>query len=97
VDAICDSTNPPSVNADVDVVCRRTAAPGTNICETAVQDVIGAAGGEKTFTITPTNVVPGDILDIRVEVDGEDADGTDPAYTIVISALTVNFTTKIPV
>jgi hypothetical protein len=70
VDAICDSTNPPSVNAD---------------------------GGEKTFTITPTNVVPGDILDIRVEVDGEDADGTDPAYTIVISALTVNFTTKIPV
>lgn len=85
-----------SVGQAVDVVVVRTAAPSTDICATGDLNVDGYTADDVTFTITPTNVVPGDILDIRIEVDAEDSDGTSPTMFIVIHSLTVNFTTKIP-
>ena len=51
--------------ATLDLQCYRVAAPSTDICATAAQSINSLVAANKDFTITPTNVVRGDILDFR--------------------------------
>ena len=52
-----------------------------DICATAAQSVVGAAAGVKSFTITGTNVEPGDVLFIVLTFDLT-ADTETPDYDI---------------
>jgi predicted RecA/RadA family phage recombinase len=63
--------------ASIDFEVVRHAAPNVDICATAAQSINNLAAANKDFTLTPTNVVPGDILDVvcTVLVD-DDATGT---------------------
>lgn len=54
--------------ATVDVECVRQAAADTDICATAAQSINNLVAADKDFTITPTDVVPGDILDVVLSV-----------------------------
>ncbi|MGV3721987.1 MAG: hypothetical protein ACO1SX_13830, partial [Actinomycetota bacterium] len=55
-------------SAALDAVCVRVAAPSTDICATAAQSMNSLTAADIDFTITPTNVVVGDILDVRLSV-----------------------------
>ena len=55
-----------SMTLDVEAV--REAAPSVDICATAAQNINGAASGTADFTLTPTNVVPGETLNIRINI-----------------------------
>jgi len=76
-------------DAGVDANVYRQAAPTVDINSTELQDVKGAAAGVKTFVLTPTNVVPGELLDIRIFLDIDDNAGATDAtdYTITKVAL----------
>jgi hypothetical protein len=64
-----------TLTLDAEVV--RVAAPSTDICATAAQSINSLTAANKDFTITPTNVVAGDILDVRLTIAGSDtATGT---------------------
>lgn len=54
--------------ATLGVECARLAAPATNICATAAQDMNNLTAADITFTLTPTNVVVGDVLDVRLTI-----------------------------
>lgn len=54
--------------ATVDAQVARQADPTVDICATAAQSINSLTAADKDFTITPTNVVPGDILDVRVAI-----------------------------
>lgn len=52
---------------------------GSDICATSLADVDGATAANKDFTITPTGLVPGDVLDIEltgVVTDTGETNGT---------------------
>jgi len=53
-------------SAAIDAFVVRTAAPTVDICATAAQSINSLTAANKDFTITPTDVVVGDILDVRV-------------------------------
>lgn len=64
-------------SATLDAECFRTAAPSVDIVATAAQDMNNLTAADLDFTITPTNVVVGDILDIRLTAAVNDgASGT---------------------
>lgn len=75
-------------DAGIDANVYRQIAPTVDINSTALQSVLGAAG-TKTFVLTPTNVVPGETLDVRIFLDIDDnAGATAPTdYTITKVAL----------
>lgn len=50
--------------ATIDAQVARRSAPTVDICATAATTINTLAGGNVDFTLTPTNVVPGDVLDI---------------------------------
>lgn len=52
--------------ATLDAECFRHAAPTVDISATAAQSINSLTAADIDFTITPTNVVVGDILDIRL-------------------------------
>lgn len=82
----------PEVDMGLDAEVYRTAAPSTDICATAlVAADAHAAGTVTTFTITPTNIVVGDILDIRIAIDIDDTAGDSAEYRI--TKVSLNFTT----
>jgi predicted RecA/RadA family phage recombinase len=56
-------------SADLDVQCVRTAAPTVDLCATAAQDINAIDADDYDFTITPTDVVPGDVLDFVLTID----------------------------
>jgi hypothetical protein len=58
--------------ATIDAQVYRAAAPTVDVCATAATTINSLTASNKDFTITPTNVVPGDILDIRVAIAGSD-------------------------
>ncbi|MCK6483738.1 MAG: DUF2190 family protein [Phycisphaerae bacterium] len=60
-------------SATIDAQVARRAAPNTDICATAAQSINSLTAANKDFTITPTNVVPGDILDIVLAIAVTDA------------------------
>lgn len=55
-----------SMTLDAEVV--REAAPTVDINSTAAQDINAAASGTATFVLTPTNIVPGETLNIRLNI-----------------------------
>jgi hypothetical protein len=61
--------------ATIDAEVTRAAAPGTDICATAAQDMNDLASADFDYTLTPTDLVPGDVLDILVTVAVNDAAG----------------------
>lgn len=67
-----------SVSATVDAQVARVADPTVDVCATAAQDINNLAAANKDFTITPTNVVPGDLLDVVISVAVNDS-GTGTA------------------
>jgi hypothetical protein len=65
-----------NTSSTIDVECVRQAAPSVDVCATAAQSINSLVAANKDFTITPTDVVPGDILDIRLTslaVDGQNS------------------------
>lgn len=52
----------------IDAEVARQAAPTVDICATAAQSINNLTAANKDFTITPTNVVPGDVLDVVLTV-----------------------------
>lgn len=61
--------------ATLDAVVTRRAAPTVDICATAAQSVNSLTPADVDFTLTPDNVVPGDVLDIVVTADTVDGAG----------------------
>lgn len=55
-----------ATTATVDAQVYDQDAPTLDICATAAQSVLAAAATDFSFTITGTNLVPGDTLDFRV-------------------------------
>ena len=43
-------------------------APGGDICATAAQSINSTTFADKSFTITPTTLSPGDWLDIKIDL-----------------------------
>lgn len=70
-----------AATATVDASVVRRGAPSVDIVATAAQSVVGAAGTVYSFTLTGTNVVPGEVLDIRLAITLGDGAAT-PNYSI---------------
>ena len=67
--------------ATVDVECHeadRAGAVGGDICATGVQSINNLTKADKDFTITPTTLAAGDLLDIRLAFGGNDNAGATP-------------------
>lgn len=57
--------------ATVDVECYeadRDGGVGADLCATAAQDINNLTAGDKSFTITATNLTAGELLDVRITV-----------------------------
>lgn len=61
--------------AFVDAEAYREAAPAVDVCATAQQSINSLVAADKDFVITPTDVVVGDVLDIRVATIVTDGGG----------------------
>jgi hypothetical protein len=83
---ISDSGGSVLVNAAV----YRAAAPSVNICATAAQGANSLTVATKTFTITSTNITPGELLDVRISHGGEDA-ATATAVIGIITGVRFKF------
>jgi predicted RecA/RadA family phage recombinase len=57
-----------STTLSVDAEVTRDAAPNVDICATAVQSCNSLTAANKDFTLTPTNVVPGDLLNVVISM-----------------------------
>lgn len=77
-----------SVSATVDAEVARRAAPTVDICATAATTINSLTAANKDFTLTPTNVVPGDVLDIVLSVAVNDS-GTGTAVIGQINSVTL--------
>ena len=63
-----------SVSSTIDFSAYRQAAPTVDIVATAATSVNALTASNKDFTLTPTNCVAGDVLDILMTYAGEDGD-----------------------
>jgi hypothetical protein len=73
----------------LDVVCYETdeeAGISADICATAAQSINSATLADMDFTITPSALTAGDLLDVRIVVAGTDAGNAAPNITAVIGA-----------
>lgn len=59
-------------SSTIDFNVYRAAAPTVDICATAAQSINALTAANKDFTLTPTNCVPGDVLDILMTYAGVD-------------------------
>lgn len=57
----------------VDAQVARSADPTVDICATAAQSINSLTAADKDFTLTPTDVVPGDLLDVVLTITYVDA------------------------
>lgn len=77
----------------IDFSVYRHAAPTVDICATNATTINSLTAGDKSFTITPTACVPGDVLDILMTVAG--ADDTDAGVMIpVVNLVTLKLDIK---
>ncbi len=90
MNVIC--TGSPSVEGTVDAFVVRPVAPTVDICATAAQNY-SISAADYTFTITPTDVVAGELLDVRVKLTGTD-DTNVGNWITTINSIKLNFTTK---
>lgn len=76
-------------SATIDAEVHRNGA-GADLVATAAQSINSLTAANKDFVITPTTVVPGDILDVRVSIAVNDAATATPVigkWNIAASAL----------
>jgi hypothetical protein len=73
----------------LDVKCYRQAAPTVDICATDAQSINSATAANYDFTITPTNCVVGDLLNIIIYEAGTDAGNAQNNITAVIERIQV--------
>lgn len=52
---------------------KESVVSGGDICATAAQDIRSLTMADIDFTITPTTLSPGDMLDVRIAINGVDA------------------------
>lgn len=74
------------VSATVDVAAHEIGDDGTvgaDICATSAQDINSLTPATKTFTLTPTNLAAGDLLDIRVAIATNDAATGTAVYAAI--------------
>ena len=70
-----------SVSATLNIAVTRLAAPTVDIgSATGAQSINSATAADKTWVITPTDCVPGDILDIKVTGACTDGQGTNSIF-----------------
>jgi hypothetical protein len=76
--------------ATIDLEVYRCAAPTVDICATAATTINSLTAANKDFTLTPTNLVPGEMLDCRVTiaiVDGATGTAVIGQWLQALSAL----------
>lgn len=78
--------------ATVDVEVVRKAAPTVDICTTAAQSINSLTAANKDFDLDITDVVPGDVLDIRITIAINDS-ATATAVYGAINSVTPIWTT----
>jgi len=61
----------------------RAGGNGGDICATDAIDIDGAAWTDKSFTITPAGLAPGDVLDITLTIDADDTGGAAGASALI--------------
>lgn len=73
-------------DCNLDVVCYKSdeefLVDGADLCTTAAQDINSMTFADIDFTITPASLSPGDLLDVRVEMEG-----TDVATAVTIGCI----------
>uniref|UniRef100_A0A6M3ILE7 Uncharacterized protein n=1 Tax=viral metagenome TaxID=1070528 RepID=A0A6M3ILE7_9ZZZZ len=72
--------------ATLDVVCYETdeeAGISADLCATAEQSINSLTLADKNFTITPTALVAGDLLDVRIKVSGNDVANATATIPII--------------
>lgn len=70
------TTTVADTSATVDVECYKSdgeAGLGSDLCATAAQSINSLTDADKDFTITPTGLTAGDVLDIRLTIVVVDA------------------------
>lgn len=75
-----------SSSATVDVECYKSdkeSGVGSDLCSTAAQDINSLTFDDMDFTITPTGLVAGDLLDVRIAIAVSDS----ATVTAVIGAI----------
>lgn len=77
-----------SVSATVDAQVTESGDATTDICETSAQSINSLVAANKDFTLTPTNVARGDVLDIVLSVAVNDS-GTGTAVIAKINSVTL--------
>ncbi len=77
-----------SVSATVDAQVTESGDATTDICATAAASINSITAANKDFTLTPTNVARGDILDIVISVAVNDS-GTGTAVIGQINSVTL--------
>ncbi len=70
-------TTLPDTTCDLDVICYKSdeesLVDAGDICATAAQSIKSLTFADIDFTITPTTLAPGDLLDVRVSITYVDA------------------------
>lgn len=77
------------VSCTVDVeayLLDKVSGISADLCATAAQSINSLTFADKSFTITPTTLEPGDVLDVRVKISCNDA-ATATAVTPTIAGL----------
>ena len=75
--------------SELDLVCYKVDEElgiSADLCATTIQDMNSAVYADFDFTITSAALSPGDILDVRIEIDGTDAGNAAANITGVIGA-----------
>lgn len=81
-----------STTGAVDVECYQNGT-GSDLCATAQTSCNNLTPADKDFTITPTDLVPGDLLDIRIKGAIVDS-GTGTAVIVEVNKVTVLLDTR---
>ena len=85
-------TTLPDAACTLDVICYKSdeesLVSAGDICATTVQTITPLTMADVDFTITATTLAPGDMLDVRITVYGEDA-GDLGTMTLCIGAVQV--------
>ena len=83
------TTTVADTSAVADVECYKSdseAGVGSDLCTTAAQSINSLTDADKDFTITPTGLTAGDVLDVRLTLTVTDA-ATGTAVTADIGAI----------
>lgn len=80
-------------SANLDLEAYRVGAPTVDVCATAQQSINSLTAADKSFTITPTGVVAGELLFCRVKVAIVDG-ATATAVIGKINSITAKFDVK---